>query len=465
MPRNGSGVYTLPAGNPVVGGTTIDTTWANPTMEDIAVQLNNVLTRDGILGPTLAFPFVDGTSALPGATFALSLGTGLFRTALNLGISFGGAQKVSIFSTGAAVFDNLLAVPSGAGTTSNMTVHSQSDTANSNYLQLLASTTEAVINSAQIGTGTVRPLLFKMDDVEYMRLDTSGRLGIGGTPTANPLEVHATASVIEARSTGGVATFLATGSGTNNALIKFSNVTSGLRGQIKVDNTGIMTFSNGVTPTDRMFIDATGLVGIGAAPTVALDVNVASASMRLNSSTGTNSTLIQQANTGGTLSKGLDNSSGSVFGQGAYAAGFWSTANTDMVFATNNTLRMKITAAGAIQDGSGSSLNNKNFPQNSLSAAYNTVLADAGKQLYRANGAGPVGNLAVTLTSGIYSIGDYITVICQDIQGMTVAPGGADTMVWAPTGATGTRTVARYCVLFCLRTGATEWTVWGFGIT
>ncbi len=36
MSRNGSGVYSLPAGNPVVTNTTISYTWANSTMNDLA---------------------------------------------------------------------------------------------------------------------------------------------------------------------------------------------------------------------------------------------------------------------------------------------------------------------------------------------------------------------------------------------------------------------------------------------
>lgn len=51
MPRDVAGNYTLPSGNPVVSGNVIDTGWANPTMSDIAVQLNNVITRDSRLGP------------------------------------------------------------------------------------------------------------------------------------------------------------------------------------------------------------------------------------------------------------------------------------------------------------------------------------------------------------------------------------------------------------------------------
>ena len=47
MSRNGSGVYTLPAGNPVVTGTTISSTWANNTLTDIANALTGSLSADG----------------------------------------------------------------------------------------------------------------------------------------------------------------------------------------------------------------------------------------------------------------------------------------------------------------------------------------------------------------------------------------------------------------------------------
>lgn len=46
MPRS-SGTYTLPAGNPVVTGTTITSTWANTTLSDIATALTNSVPTDG----------------------------------------------------------------------------------------------------------------------------------------------------------------------------------------------------------------------------------------------------------------------------------------------------------------------------------------------------------------------------------------------------------------------------------
>jgi hypothetical protein len=47
MSRNGSGTYSLPAGNPVVTGTTIASTWANNTLSDIASALTDSVAADG----------------------------------------------------------------------------------------------------------------------------------------------------------------------------------------------------------------------------------------------------------------------------------------------------------------------------------------------------------------------------------------------------------------------------------
>jgi hypothetical protein len=47
MSRNGSGTYTLPAGNPVVTGTTISSSWANNTLNDIATALTGSVASDG----------------------------------------------------------------------------------------------------------------------------------------------------------------------------------------------------------------------------------------------------------------------------------------------------------------------------------------------------------------------------------------------------------------------------------
>lgn len=80
MPRNGAGVYTLPGSNPVVPLTTIATSWANPTLSDIANELTNSLDRGGRGGMTAAFQLFDGTQALPGLSFITEPGMGRFRS-------------------------------------------------------------------------------------------------------------------------------------------------------------------------------------------------------------------------------------------------------------------------------------------------------------------------------------------------------------------------------------------------
>ena len=47
MSRNGTGAYSLPAGNPVVTGTTIASSWANNTLADIASALTGSVAADG----------------------------------------------------------------------------------------------------------------------------------------------------------------------------------------------------------------------------------------------------------------------------------------------------------------------------------------------------------------------------------------------------------------------------------
>ena len=56
MARNGAGTYTLPAGNPVTTGTTISSTWANNTLNDIASGLTTSLAYDGQTAPVANLP-------------------------------------------------------------------------------------------------------------------------------------------------------------------------------------------------------------------------------------------------------------------------------------------------------------------------------------------------------------------------------------------------------------------------
>jgi hypothetical protein len=56
MARNGSGTYSLPAGNPVTTGTTISSTWANSTLNDLGSAMTASLAYDGQTTPVANLP-------------------------------------------------------------------------------------------------------------------------------------------------------------------------------------------------------------------------------------------------------------------------------------------------------------------------------------------------------------------------------------------------------------------------
>jgi len=79
MPRNGSGTYSLPAGNPVTSGTLIEASWANTTLSDLASAMTDSLSRNGEGGMTAPLRFADGTVSAPGVAWTNETSTGFYR--------------------------------------------------------------------------------------------------------------------------------------------------------------------------------------------------------------------------------------------------------------------------------------------------------------------------------------------------------------------------------------------------
>ena len=94
MSRNGSGSYTLPSAvNPVVDGTTISTTWANTTLDDLATAMTDSLDRNGKGGMLAPLRGADGSAAAPAYAFTSDTNSGLYRAgADDLRLSVGGAE-------------------------------------------------------------------------------------------------------------------------------------------------------------------------------------------------------------------------------------------------------------------------------------------------------------------------------------------------------------------------------------
>lgn len=75
---------------------------------------------------------------------------------------------------------NVTAIPHGSGTSSSVTVTNGSDTANTSFGQMVASTSLGFqLQSGITGTGTYLPITFYTSASERMRIDTSGNLGLG----------------------------------------------------------------------------------------------------------------------------------------------------------------------------------------------------------------------------------------------------------------------------------------------
>lgn len=96
MPRNASGTYSLPSGNPVVAGTTIEASWANTTLSDVANELTNSLSRTGAGGMLAAFRIADGTLGAPGLGFTNETSSGLYRpSASNVSMAVSGVLAMT----------------------------------------------------------------------------------------------------------------------------------------------------------------------------------------------------------------------------------------------------------------------------------------------------------------------------------------------------------------------------------
>jgi hypothetical protein len=103
------------------------------------------------------------------------------------------------------------------------------------------------------------------------------------------------------------------------------------------------------------------------------------------------------------------------------------------------------------------------IPQNLQNANYTFVLADANRHIYHSSGANTwtiPSNAAVP-----YPVGTAITLVNRGAGAVTLNI-TADSLIWAPSGGAGSRTLAPTASSgTILKTAATEWMLTGVGIT
>lgn len=108
----------------------------------------------------------------------------------------------------------------------------------------------------------------------------------------------------------------------------------------------------------------------------------------------------------------------------------------------------------------------RNIPQNSKSANYTLVLADAGGHILHPSADTTARTFTIPANSSVaFPIGTAITFINQNGAGNVTISITTDTMRLAGAGTTGSRTLAANGVATALKIAATEWIISGGGLT
>ena len=199
MARNGSGTYSLPAGQPVVTGTSISSTVFNTLTSDLASALTTSVSSDGQTPITGGLKALDGTAGACSYTFTASAGTGLYSPATNQAAIAAGGVQVIKFSSGATTITGTASVTGQitstlATGTAPFVVTSTTQVANLNVATAGTAGAVAVGGITGLGTGVATALA--------VNVGTAGSPVVNGGALGSP----SSAGTLPAHTLGGAIT-------------------------------------------------------------------------------------------------------------------------------------------------------------------------------------------------------------------------------------------------------------------
>jgi len=152
----------------------------------------------------------------------------------------------------------------------------------------------------------------------------------------------------------------------------------------------------------------------------------------------------------------------------ATLAGTETFTNKTLTSPTLTTPALGTPASGTLSSCTVDGTNSVGFliiPQNSQSAAYTLVLADAGKHIFHPSTDANARTYTIPANSSVaYTIGTAITFINMTSQVVTIAI-TTDTMYLSSAGTTGSRSLAQYGSATAVKMTSTTWLISGSGLT